>query len=136
MAKRLYRSRKNVMIGGVAAGLAEYFDVDVSIMRLIWVIAALMGPGVLAYLVAWVIIPQEPLVPEYVDTEQVGDIWQAVDGSLFPEEKQRTVAIVLIGVGLALLARRIIPDFIIAWAWPLALIVIGAYLFYQRKERD
>ncbi len=139
MTKRLYRSRKDVMIGGVSAGMANYFGVDVSIVRLLWVFAGLMGPGVVAYLLAWVVIPQEPTISDYIDTERVGDTWQTVeagDASLAPADRQRTVAIVLIGVGLALLARRIIPNFIFAWAWPLALIAFGVYIFYQNKHGE
>lgn len=64
MKKRLQRSRTEKMIGGVCGGLAEYFDVDPTIVRVIWVIITLMaGFGVLAYLILWVIIPQEPPAP-------------------------------------------------------------------------
>ena len=48
------------MIGGVCNGLAEYFDVDPTIIRLIWVIFAFCGGGgVLAYLIAWIILPDK-----------------------------------------------------------------------------
>ncbi len=60
MSKKLYRSRKERMIGGVASGLAEYFDVDVTLVRLIWAVLILVyGSGLLAYFVAWIIIPEE-----------------------------------------------------------------------------
>lgn len=60
--KRLYRSRKDKVLGGVCAGIADYFEVDPVVIRLIWVIAALisMGLGIIAYLIAWIIIPEEP----------------------------------------------------------------------------
>ncbi|MBI2102699.1 PspC domain-containing protein [Candidatus Woesearchaeota archaeon] len=60
--KRLYRSRNNQIIGGVCAGIADYFEVDPVLVRLIWVIATLfsMGLGILAYIIAWIIIPEEP----------------------------------------------------------------------------
>ncbi len=59
--KRLYRSNKDKILGGVCGGLAEYFDVDPVIVRLIWVLAALLaGAGILAYIIAWIIIPQRP----------------------------------------------------------------------------
>ena len=62
--KRLYRSRTDVMVSGVCGGLAQYFDVDVTLVRLAFVAAAfLKGLGVLAYLVAWVIIPEETGIP-------------------------------------------------------------------------
>ncbi|MGB4704111.1 MAG: PspC domain-containing protein [Candidatus Saccharicenans sp.] len=63
MAKRLYRSVQQKMIGGVCAGLADYFDLDVSLIRLIFVGAALLTailPMVLFYLIAWLVIPAPP----------------------------------------------------------------------------
>ncbi|MGI5836942.1 MAG: PspC domain-containing protein [Chloroflexota bacterium] len=61
--KRLYRSRDQRMIAGVAGGIAEYFDVDPTLVRIIFVLLALPGffPGLLFYLILWVIIPPEPL---------------------------------------------------------------------------
>ena len=60
--KRLYRSRKDRMLCGVCGGLAEYFDVDPTIIRLAWVILTLLslGAGVIAYLIACVVIPEKP----------------------------------------------------------------------------
>lgn len=61
MRKRLYRSRRDVMIAGVCGGIAEYFDVDPTIVRLIAVVLILgWGSGLLAYLIAVVIIPKNP----------------------------------------------------------------------------
>ncbi len=58
--KRLYLSNENKILGGVCGGIAEYFDVDPVIVRLIWVLAALAwGAGILAYLIAWIIIPRK-----------------------------------------------------------------------------
>jgi len=49
------------MIGGVCGGLGEYFDVDPTIIRVLWVAVTLFGgAGVIAYLILWVIVPQEP----------------------------------------------------------------------------
>ncbi len=63
MAKRLYRSVQQKMLGGVCAGLADYFDLDISLVRLIFVGAALLTailPMVLFYLIAWLVIPVQP----------------------------------------------------------------------------
>ncbi|MGE5586908.1 MAG: PspC domain-containing protein [Clostridia bacterium] len=61
MARRLYRSKSECMIGGVAGGIAEYFDIDPTIVRILWVLLALAdGVGVLAYLIAWIVIPANP----------------------------------------------------------------------------
>jgi phage shock protein C len=59
MAKRLTRS-KDKMIGGVCAGLANYFDMDPTIMRILFVVIAFAGgASLLAYLIMWVIVPME-----------------------------------------------------------------------------
>ena len=59
--RRLYRSRYEKKLGGVCAGLAEYFGIDVSLVRLLWILLAVVyGSGILAYILAWIIIPEEP----------------------------------------------------------------------------
>ena len=61
MKKKLYRSKKDSMIAGVCGGIAEYFDVDLTLIRLLTVIFVLLGgAGVLAYIIAWIIIPKNP----------------------------------------------------------------------------
>jgi len=60
--KRLVRPRAERKIAGVCAGLAEYFDLDVSLVRLVLLVVAIMtGVGFLAYLIAWIVMPEEPL---------------------------------------------------------------------------
>lgn len=59
MKKRLHRSKKNKIIGGVCGGIGEYFDVDPTIIRLLWILFVFsFGSGILAYIVAWIIIPK------------------------------------------------------------------------------
>ncbi len=59
--KRLYRSRRDVMICGVCGGIAEYFEIDPTIVRLIAVVLIFgWGSGLLAYLVGAIIIPKNP----------------------------------------------------------------------------
>ena len=61
MEKRLYKSNENKMIGGVCGGIAEYFGMDPTIVRLDWVLfCALGGSGIVAYLIAAIIIPKKP----------------------------------------------------------------------------
>lgn len=62
MTKKLYRSWGRKMIGGVCAGIAEYFDIDVSLVRLIFVAIGLITavlPMLLFYIIAWIIVPVE-----------------------------------------------------------------------------
>ncbi|MCA9726301.1 MAG: PspC domain-containing protein [Candidatus Eisenbacteria bacterium] len=59
--RRLYRSRTDKKIAGVCGGLAAYFGMDPVIPRIIWVVLILgAGVGLLAYLICWLVIPQEP----------------------------------------------------------------------------
>ncbi|CCU79920.1 PspC domain protein [Halanaerobium saccharolyticum subsp. saccharolyticum DSM 6643] len=65
--KKLYRSRKNKKVGGVCGGIAEYFDLDPTLVRLGAVILIFIwGAGLMAYIVAWAIIPERP---EHIDVD-------------------------------------------------------------------
>jgi phage shock protein C len=62
MEKKLFRSQTRKMLGGVCAGLGEYFDIDVTLVRLIFVAITLVTaiiPMMIFYLIAWIIIPLE-----------------------------------------------------------------------------
>ena len=62
MKKQLRRSTENKVIAGVCGGIAEYFDIDPTLIRLGWVLfCALGGSGVLAYIVAALVIPERPM---------------------------------------------------------------------------
>lgn len=60
--KRLYRSRKDRMIAGVCGGLAEYFNIDPVIVRVIAVLLLLPGgmPGFVPYIILWIVVPENP----------------------------------------------------------------------------
>lgn len=61
MAKKLYRSTEDKKIAGVCGGLGDYFDIDPTIIRLLWVTMVLaLGSGVIAYILAWIIVPEMP----------------------------------------------------------------------------
>jgi len=65
--KKIYRSRKNKKVGGVCGGIAEYFDFDPTLVRLGAVILIFIwGAGLMAYIVAWAIIPERPA---YIDVD-------------------------------------------------------------------
>jgi phage shock protein C len=60
--KRLFRSRTNRLLGGIRGGLGIYFDTDPNIIRILWVALTIIsvGVGVIVYIVAWILIPEEP----------------------------------------------------------------------------
>jgi phage shock protein C len=58
--RRLLRPRDGKMIAGVCAAIGRYFGIDVTLIRVVWVLAVcLAGTGILAYLICWVLIPKE-----------------------------------------------------------------------------
>lgn len=60
LVRRLFRSRQQRVLGGVCGGLAEYFNVDVVVIRLLWILITLIGgAGLIAYLISWIIIPDQ-----------------------------------------------------------------------------
>ena len=61
--KRLVRPRQGRKIAGICLGFAEYFDLDVTLVRIVWAVCALFGAfGVVAYVAAWIVMPEEPFL--------------------------------------------------------------------------
>jgi phage shock protein C len=61
--KRLVRPRQGRKAAGVCLGFAEYFDLDVTLVRIVWAVVAVCGGfGLLAYVAAWIVMPEEPLM--------------------------------------------------------------------------
>jgi phage shock protein C len=60
--KRLVRPRLGRKVAGVCIGVAEYFDLDVTLVRLVWLVGAFLsgGAGLIAYIIAWIVMPNEP----------------------------------------------------------------------------
>ncbi|MFQ5824999.1 MAG: PspC domain-containing protein [bacterium] len=95
--KRIYRSRVDRMLGGVCAGFAEYFKFDPTILRVLWVLAAFFGGfGILAYIISWIIIPENPSQTE-----------QKTKSESNPKNTSLIVGIVLIGIGLFFLFEEL-----------------------------
>ncbi|MCK9579116.1 MAG: PspC domain-containing protein [Methanoregula sp.] len=59
--KRLFRSKKERILGGVCGGLGEHLDIDPTVIRLVWALGSLisLGTGLIIYIIAWVLIPDE-----------------------------------------------------------------------------
>ena len=59
--KKLYRSNRNRMVAGVCGGIAEYFNVDPTVVRIAWAILSIVGAlGILAYVICWILMPESP----------------------------------------------------------------------------
>ncbi len=77
MEKKLYRSNKDKKLAGVCGGLAEYINLDPTVVRLLWVLFSCMGAGILVYIVAAIIMPEPPAEENKVYTETTGETVQA-----------------------------------------------------------
>lgn len=140
----LYRSRKNSMIGGVAGGIAEYFNVDVAVVRLLWVLSILFaGGGVLAYIIAWIVIPEQPSDSEQTYSESENPQLSPerfTPTELSPEQekirdrRRSTGGLLLIGLGVLFLAHQLAPAHFSNFVWPLLLIVVGVIIFVKGWE--
>ncbi len=142
--KRLYRSRTDSVIAGVCGGLGEYLGIDPSVVRLLWLVASLLGgTGVLAYIVLAVVIPEEPI--EHARAKRVAPGWGAGwQRRLRSAYMGWLIGLALILVGALLLLGNfgLIPGFVYAmWrlllrmVWPLMLIGLGLVIIVGLSEQ-
>jgi phage shock protein C len=143
--RRLYRSSTDKKIGGVCGGLAEYFDIDPLLIRLLFVVVALIGGGgVLLYIILWIITPERPFTankpessspaeprPESYERPATPPEPAPAEKPVYPPVKTRRSrgnligALVLITLGVLFLADEFIPHLSFGDLWPVILIVIG-----------
>ncbi len=148
MEKRLYRSRKDKVISGVCGGIAEYFDIDSTIIRLVWVILVfLAGTGIVAYIIAAIIVPEEPEYVNYSKKDEKPEEYEASQIEYEDENKEKkteevfkknkknrnAIGIILIILGIFFFARRMFYWIDFAYIWPLMLVAVGLY-FIMKKD--
>lgn len=68
MEKRLYKSRTDRKVSGVCGGLGKYFNIDSTLIRIIWALFALTGSGILVYIICALVIPDEPYENDYYNS--------------------------------------------------------------------
>lgn len=129
--RRLYRSRQQKMVAGVAGGLGQYFNIDPTLVRLAFVLVALIpglgGVSLLGYIILAIVVPQypegdaEPLVPST---------------NLDSDRGRQIVGIGLVGIGLLALSGALGLFDLFNWRyfWPLLLIGLGAILLLRRSN--
>ena len=118
------------MIGGVCGGLGEYFHIDPVIIRLIFVLLLFAnGIGLLAYILFWIIVPEEPSEGEEVQPKGEEDMTRAATrGNLWG-------GAILIIIGLYFLLRNLgfLGGLDFSLVWPVILIVIGLFLLFKKR---
>jgi phage shock protein C len=142
MTRRIYRSRTDTVLGGVGAGLANYLNADPALVRIAWAILVPItsGAAFLAYIVAWIVIPEEPIAAGVV-----GEAVDGVDGPVtaapaLAERHDGGRAGLVVGIGLVLLGvwfllRDYLPEFDWNWLWPAILIGVGALILFSSSRR-
>ncbi len=145
MYKKLYRSRSEKMIGGVAGGIAVYFEIDPTLVRILFIISLFLGgSGILAYIILWIVVPEAPdssesfsatSGQETTSTSPPSDDTTYKHAAEIHKEKRTNAAgIILIVIGFLFLADNIFPRFDFDKFWPLILIAIGAGLLLNSKK--
>ncbi len=154
MNKKLYRSYKDKMVGGVAAGLAEYFEIDPTLVRIIFVVTLFLGgTGILAYIIMWAIVPEEPI--KFTNPQSAGEQKEEPEGTAEPkqenkfdakayyqemdkkrEKRRMTAGIILLVLGVLFMADNFLPRIHFGDFWPLILIVAGLAILINSKRES
>ncbi len=132
-SKRLYRSASDRKIAGIAAGIAEYFAIDVTLVRLIWVLAVVFGgSGVLAYVIAWIVIPEQPKTENNETTlENPSEALAQQSKSTY---KINYLGAFLILLGIYFLIKAFFPWDFSRYFWPLILVSLGVILLIPSRR--
>jgi len=149
MTKKLYRSQNDKIIAGVCGGLADYFDIDPTIIRLLFIlVVAFGGSGLLIYLILWLIMPRETEGSAVINEQRIHEFAQEIKEKAhdlkeeFKKEKEKSVdhhkeknkrrsslfGWILIILGAVFLANNFMPHWMTAHIfsyWPFLLVFIG-----------
>lgn len=141
--KKLERNPMNKVVGGVCSGLADYFNLDVALVRVAFVIAALFASfGFWLYIILWIVLPENKLDINFQtssnnETRQTsGDTQQSKEVDNRSKKSASLFAgILIILIGLIFLINNFIP---ISWVWklwPLILVVIGVVMIVNASKK-
>lgn len=152
--KKLVRSATDRMIAGVCGGLGEFFDVDATLFRLIFVVLVIFGgAGVLIYIVLWIIVPESGEQKQKSAEERFEKFGKEVEGyvhtmadsmkeggsssiDVASQKRRILLAAVLIIVGVAFVVNNFIPNWNIWRLWPAMIIILGIWLLWQAQPRS
>lgn len=153
--KRLVRTSKNKMLGGVAAGIGDYFDLDPNIIRFLFIVLTVFGgSGVLMYLLLWLLLPSDTSETSGGrDTmrENIGQMKETVQGfaedikkEVTPEKtetehKQKSqgylgMVLVVFGVGFLLINLGLLDMYVVRRFWPVLLVFLGVSLLSKNEN--
>ncbi len=140
MNQTLFRIPSRGQLGGVAAGLAERFGIDVAVVRIILAVGLIFTHGIFfwIYIILWASLP----VQHQWQTASMGDANASTDSSFnatltnMKNDKNRVWGIILIALGTIFLLDEWLPDFDFGKFWPLILIAVGGYIIFKDKNNS
>lgn len=145
MGKKLYRSAKEKIIAGVCGGFGEYFEIDATVIRLVFVLLTFAGGiGILAYILSWIIMPVEAGA-EVKSEKPSGTASQASAGeesasgteikvsATVGDKNKILLGLILIFLGTVFLINNFLPWFHIGRFWPLVLVFLGILFLIRPK---
>ncbi|MCX5642529.1 MAG: PspC domain-containing protein [Candidatus Omnitrophica bacterium] len=143
MEKRLYRSPAERRIAGICGGLAEYFNVDPVLVRVIFVVLFfLSGIGLLVYIIFWLVLPvreKEAGTVEIItpsgQEEMVSEPSKTEESTGTRKKHNFFGGIILIGLGVIFLAENFLPVYRLNKFWPLLLIIFGLAILWKSGKR-
>lgn len=149
MREKLYRSRRVRVFGGVAGGLAQYFNIDPIIVRVLFVVVTFFnGMGLLLYIILWIVVPEEPFEVAYqskteeqkkTEGQTVNDnttnAWSAPLESKKNGSGRIVAGIILIALGLIFFADRFFLYFDFRDVIPVALVILGGLLILSSLKK-
>lgn len=135
MQRQLFRSRANRVFAGVCGGIGEYFGIDPTIVRILWVLVSLstLGTGLVVYIVAAIIIPETDTGSfggdEYGHHNN-GGYGQNYD----PKKASLVIGGVLVLLGILILARRFLIWIDSGIMWSIILIIVGLFVIFKGRK--
>ncbi len=147
MEKKLHRIPDQAVFGGVAAGIAQYLQIDVVIVRVILVVMLLLplppnfGWTGLIYIILWAVLPTGPAGTVYTTETAFGSEPSKPADPFFDKKKSDQTIMILGGVLIFFGAVMLVDDFPIwyqfkKYFWPIVLIAIGAFLILRQRDKE
>ncbi|KLO24574.1 MULTISPECIES: PspC domain-containing protein [unclassified Marinitoga] len=132
MEKEIYRSRKDRFIGGVCGGIANYFNISSTLVRLLCFGLILAdGIGIILYIIAWIIIPEEPInktVEKEDRTSEQNDFYKK-----HSERNNFFIGLFFITIGIIFVIKNFFPDLIsLSLFFGIIFLIFGIYLLMKR----
>ena len=145
---RLYRSKSDSVSAGHCGGLGKHLNTDPVVFRILFVLAVILGgSGLLLYIILWIVIPEEPIIPfgtsnfksEPMTEEKTNTNYSTSN----PEQKKQNHndgnlwgGIILIALGGMFLIDRFVPRIDFGDLWPVILIVVGVILISKAYQQN